>query len=119
MYTVRDVKAIVESVVGFPVNEQSLMCDGQQLDDSKVLSSYHIAAQSILKMVVQNIQILVKDGFKTITLDVCQDVMIRIVKDKIFHKTGLPANPLFLESLFLENVGKPLDNFQSLPRYNI
>ncbi|XP_071927326.1 uncharacterized protein [Coffea arabica] len=55
LYTVRDVKAIVESIVGFPVNEHSLMCDGQQLDDSKVLSSYHIAAESILKMLVQNI----------------------------------------------------------------
>ncbi|XP_071927332.1 polyubiquitin 9-like [Coffea arabica] len=55
LYTVRDVKAIVESIVGFPVNDQSLMCDGQQLDDSKVLSSYHIAAESILKMLVQNI----------------------------------------------------------------
>ncbi|XP_071927362.1 polyubiquitin-like [Coffea arabica] len=87
LYTVRDVKAIVESIVGFPVNEQSLMCDGQQLDDSKVLSSYHIAAESILKI---------------------------IVKDKIFHITGLRANPLFLEY-----GGKPLDNFQSLPRYNI
>ncbi|CAK9151316.1 unnamed protein product [Ilex paraguariensis] len=115
LYTVHDVKAIVGSMVGFSVSDQSLVYAGNLLEDSKTLACYDIKEEAILKMVPSTIQIFVKrwNGV-TMTLDVYQQDTVQDVKNKIFHKVGLPVNVLSLVY-----AGKLLDNGRDLASYGI
>ncbi|KAL3507612.1 hypothetical protein ACH5RR_032994 [Cinchona calisaya] len=115
LYTVGDVKTIIESLVGFPLNDLCLTYHGEQLEYPKTLSCYGITEESILEMSPQRIQVFVKNWHgKTITVDVFPEDLVKDVKDKIFQKQGLPAD---VQSLVFE--GKSLDNSWKLTSYNI
>ncbi|KAL3506162.1 hypothetical protein ACH5RR_031544 [Cinchona calisaya] len=115
MYTVRDVKTIVERIAGFSLNDLSLTHDGMQLEDSKTLSSYNITQGFVLQVSPKSIQVFVKKWCgKTLTLDVCLEDLVKNVKDKIYHKLGMPAN---VQGLMVE--GKRLDDCRNLASYSI
>uniref|UniRef100_A0A5B7BFA4 Ubiquitin-like domain-containing protein n=1 Tax=Davidia involucrata TaxID=16924 RepID=A0A5B7BFA4_DAVIN len=115
LYTIRDVKTIVGSLVGFPVSDQDLFYAGKQLEDWKTLAYYNIKEESILEMLLSTFQIFIKNcSGKTVTLDVCQQDTVKDVKNKIFHKSGTPVN---VQSLVF--AGKSLQDGRDLASYNI
>lgn len=115
LYTVRDVKTIVESVVGSPLNGLCLTYNGEQLENPKTLSCFGITKESVLEMSPLPIQVFVKDWHgKTITVEMCLGDLVEDVKDKIFRKIGLPTD---VQSLVFE--GKSLKDSRNLASYSI
>lgn len=117
LYTVHDVKAIVGSIAGVAVNDQTLIYSGKQLEDSKTLAFYKIIEESILEMVFADIGIFVKHhNGKTISVDVCQHDTITDAKNKIFMKLGIPVDSDFEYLIF---AGKQLESDRDLASYGI
>ncbi|KAF8401945.1 hypothetical protein HHK36_012896 [Tetracentron sinense] len=114
MYTIRNVKTIVGSMMGFPTEDQKLFYAGKQLDDCQTLAYYNIKEESILDMKRPVIQIFVKtwDG-KTITLEVESYNSVSYIMDKINHKLGMQS---FHSLVF---AGKWLEGGRNLTSYNI
>lgn len=105
LYTVHDVKAIVESFIGCSVAECRMIYSGNELQDCKTLAFYNIEENSTLEVLPSWIQIFIKTwNGKTITLDVARANTVREVKDKIFCKVRVPVH--FQSILFSENTLK-------------
>ncbi|KAG2727860.1 hypothetical protein I3760_01G179000 [Carya illinoinensis] len=118
LHTVHDVKAIIESMTGVPVNDLDLIYAGKRVEDSKTLASYDIKEEATLDMFPAMMQIFVKTWTgKTITLDVQKGNTIADVKDKIFHKLKILADHLSHVSIIF--AGKRLDEGQDLARYGV
>ncbi|KAF5465909.1 hypothetical protein F2P56_015872 [Juglans regia] len=118
LYTVHDVKAIIESMTGFLVNDLDLIYAGKRVEDSKTLASYDIKEEATLEMFPAMMQIFVKTwSGKTITLDVQKANTITDVKDKIFHKLRILADRLSNVSIVF--AGKRLDEGQDLASYGV
>ncbi|XP_062104544.1 polyubiquitin-like [Humulus lupulus] len=115
LYTIRNVKTIVESFVGCPVDECKIFYAGNELEDCKSLAFYEIEENSTLELQPSWIQIFVKTwSSKTITLHVMRSNSIREVKEKLFCKVGMPIcrqNIVFC--------GRILDENRSLLCYNV
>ncbi|XP_059650856.1 uncharacterized protein LOC132296828 [Cornus florida] len=115
LYTVRDVKDIIGSMVRFPVADWNLIFAGMQLENSKTLAFYNITEECILEMLPPTIQIFVKNwSGETITLDVGRQDTVKDVKEKLFDKLGLPVE---VQSLVF--AGRSLENDCELASYNI
>ncbi|XP_004296383.1 PREDICTED: polyubiquitin-like [Fragaria vesca subsp. vesca] len=115
LYTIRDVKQIVESFIGCSVVECSMVYEGIELQDLKTLAFYSIEENSTLEVKPYWIQIFVKTwSGKTITLDVTQSNTVREVKEKIFCKVRVPV---MHQSIVF--AGKRLQDKRSLSSYNI
>ncbi|PRQ36673.1 putative ubiquitin [Rosa chinensis] len=115
LYTVRDVKQIVESFIGCPVVDCSMVYEGNELQDFKTLAFYNIEENSTLEVKPSWIQIFVKTwSGKTITLDVTRSNTVREVKEKIFCKVRVPT---IRQSIVFS--GKRLEDKCSLASYNI
>lgn len=115
LYTIRDVKAIIESFVGCPVGDCNVFYEGNQLEDNKTLAFYDIKENSTLELQAFWIQILVKIwSGKTITLDVARSNTIREVKEKICCKVRLP---IYVQSIVF--AGKRLEEDRNLASYDI
>lgn len=118
LYTVHDVKAIIESMTGVLVNDLDLIYAGKRVEDSKTLASYDIKEEATLEMFPAMMQIFVKTwNGKTITLDVQKGNTITDVKDKIFHKLRILADCLSNVSIVFS--GKRLDEGQDLASYGV
>ncbi|KAL5542297.1 hypothetical protein UlMin_010007 [Ulmus minor] len=112
LYTVRDVKTIVESKIGCPVGDCKMIYGHNELQDSRTLAFYGIEENSILELQPTWFQIFVKmwNG-KTITLYVNQSNTIQDVKEKLFCKMGMPIRHQYImfsgkrlqENCFLES----------------
>ncbi|KAM7485381.1 hypothetical protein LguiA_001390 [Lonicera macranthoides] len=116
LYTVRDVKAVVGSMAGFPVGDQCLIYEGKKLEDSKTLALYDLKEDSVLEISPLTIQIFVKVwSGKTITLHVQQNESISSVKNRVFHKLRRQPNDFH----YLVFGGKRLENGSNLASYGI
>ncbi|PRQ36675.1 putative ubiquitin [Rosa chinensis] len=115
LYTVSDVKQIVESFIGCSVVHYSLFYEGNELQDFKTLAFYNIKENSTLEVKPSGIQIFVKTwSGKTITLDVTRSNTVREVKEKIFCKVRVPV---IRQRIVFS--GKRLEDKCSLASYNI
>ncbi|CAL8990025.1 unnamed protein product [Prunus brigantina] len=115
LYTLWDVKAIVESFIGCPVADCRMIYAGNELQDCKTLAFYNIEENSTLEVLPSWIQIFIKTwNGKTITLDVARSNTVREVKDKIFCKVRVPVH---FQSIVFS--GKRLEDKWRLARYNI
>ncbi|CAI9118139.1 OLC1v1019663C1 [Oldenlandia corymbosa var. corymbosa] len=118
LYTVSDIRTVVESMVGYSVDDLSLAYDGVQLENSNILSSCNITEGSMLEfleMAPQILQVFLKDpDSKTLTFFVYREELISMVKDKVFRKIGIPTH---VQRLMFD--GKYLKDDRSLASYNI
>ncbi|XP_077252139.1 polyubiquitin-like isoform X2 [Tasmannia lanceolata] len=68
-YTVRDIKAMIESKVDIPSNQQRLVHSGKQLEDHRTLHEYNIKREAILYLDPPTMQVFVKGpGVNGITI---------------------------------------------------
>ncbi|KAI5348091.1 hypothetical protein L3X38_000978 [Prunus dulcis] len=115
LYTLQDVKAIIESFIGCPVADCRMIYAGNELQDCKTLAFYNIEENSTLEVLPSWIQIFIKTwNGKTIMLDVARSNTVREVKDKIFCKVRVPVH---FQSIVFS--GKRLEDKWRLARYNI
>lgn len=114
-YTVEDVKVMIESLLGVPLNAHQLVHDEKILVDSCTLNDYKIGQGSTLHLTTRLMQIFVKtwEG-KTITLEVQSSDNINHVMAKIEEKLGF-----HIRHHYLVFSGRKLKNDLSLADYNI
>lgn len=115
---VSDIKTIVESIVGFPVDDTIITYEGRELKYSKAIYWYNLTEESVLEMSLkpQTFPVFIRRGYgKTITLDVCGESLVKDVKDKIVHRIKVPAH--VLQNLVFE--GKILNDARNLASYDI
>jgi ubiquitin C len=116
LFTICDVKTIVESMTDVLNIDWDLIYAGKKLEDCKTLASYDIQDETILEMFPALIQIyVIAGGEKTITLDVQLCNTIKDVKDKVSQKqTGVLDN-----DWDLIYAGKQLEDWRTLASYDI
>ncbi|KAK4727298.1 hypothetical protein R3W88_032215 [Solanum pinnatisectum] len=112
--TIRDIKTIIESRVGYSISSMDLFLGKQQLEDSKILYQCDINEESILKVKSKTIQILLKTSGGSITLDVHRHELVKDVKGMLLHKLNIPVH---LQKLVFE--GKSLADSRDLASCNI
>ncbi|GMI70394.1 ubiquitin 4 [Hibiscus trionum] len=116
MFSVADVKAIAESILGASASAGSLFYLGKQLEDSKILACYDIKEESMLEMIHLPFQIFVKPwNGRTITLDVRPSTTVEDVKDITFKKMKILVDP----RVILIFSGKRLEFGRNLASYGI
>ncbi|XP_058197437.1 polyubiquitin 11-like [Rhododendron vialii] len=116
LHTIHDVKAIIQSMVGFSVSMQKLTYAGNLVEDSKTLACYNIEENSLLEMLPLPFQIFVKDwGGKTTVLNVFKEDRVVDVKKKFLNKLGLPVT---VHPFYLVFAGR-LEDDRDLASYNI
>ncbi|XP_077252137.1 polyubiquitin-like [Tasmannia lanceolata] len=69
-YNVQYIKALIESRVGLPSNQQRLVHSGKQLEDHRTLLEYNIERETMLYVNPPVMQVFVQWYGKTITLEV-------------------------------------------------
>ncbi|XP_042483577.1 polyubiquitin-like [Macadamia integrifolia] len=115
LYTIHDVKLIVECMSGIPIYQQKLIYAGQHLVDGQTLAHYNITEESVIEMLPSSFQIFVKTwSGKTITLEVESSNTVGDVMAKINQKLGV-SNALQR----LEFAGRRLEEGASLSSYVI
>eukprot|EP00980_Cylindrotheca_fusiformis_P025861 scaffold14741_cov135-Cylindrotheca_fusiformis.AAC.11 len=89
--TVEDVKKKVEQKAGIPVDDQTLLFDGDELDDPTTLSDNNIKHGDTLNLAPMKIYVKHWDG-SVITLDVQPDDTLGDVKAKVADKKDIPPD---------------------------
>ncbi|XP_015060101.1 polyubiquitin-like [Solanum pennellii] len=112
--TVRDIKTIIESRVGYSISFMDLFIGKHKLEDSKILYHSDVNEESVLKVKSKTIQILIKTSGGSITLDVQRHELVKDVKGMLLQKLNIPVH---LQKLVFE--GKSLANYRDLASYNI
>ncbi|XP_050371954.1 uncharacterized protein LOC126789917 isoform X2 [Argentina anserina] len=118
LFTVRDVKTIVESYTGFSVSDHNLIYSGNELEDLKTLAFYDIEDESVLEVSPPYFHIFVKvcDG-KLISIDVKPSDSVKELKSMIFRKLNVSLMPLDFYKLVFH--WEQLDEIRDLASYNI
>lgn len=116
LQTVCDLKTLVESMVGFSLDDLSLTCNNTKLEDSRTLYYYNIQEQSVLEISPETIQVFIRDvRGETQIIEVSRyNNSVRDLKDRIFQKVGIPVH---VQRLIFE--GKCLNDDRDLASYNI
>ncbi|KAL6189432.1 hypothetical protein ACLB2K_040821 [Fragaria x ananassa] len=118
LFTVRDVKTIVESYTGCSVSDHILIYSGNELEDLKTLAFYDVKDESVLEISPPPFQIFVKvcDG-KHISIDVKPSDSVKELKRAIFHKLNVSMMPFDFYKLVFSR--EQLDEVRNLASYNI
>jgi ubiquitin C len=118
LFTIRDVKKIVESMTSVNFS-WVLIYAREQLEDCKTLASYEIKEETILEMFPKIIQIFATtEHGRTVSLDVELCETIKDVKDQIsFKLIGFGAGRNHCWDLFY--AGKQLEDGRTLASYDI
>ncbi|XP_059428171.1 polyubiquitin-like [Corylus avellana] len=118
LFTIRDVKTIVESMTSVNFS-WVLIYARKQLEDCKTLASYEIKEEAILEMFPKIIQIFATtEHGRTVALDVELCETIKDVKDQItFKLIGFGASRNHCWDLFY--AGKQLEDGRTLASYDI
>ncbi|KAM5553213.1 polyubiquitin-like [Rosa sericea] len=118
LFTVRDIKTIVESCTGCSVGDHNLIYSGNELEDLKTLAFYDIKDESVLEVSPRSLQIFVRvcDG-KIITVDVKQSDSVKELKSEIFRKLNVSMMPFDFYKLVFR--WEQLDEVRDLASYNI
>ncbi|XP_020598794.1 polyubiquitin-like [Phalaenopsis equestris] len=112
--TIKDVKVIVESLIGIPTTHQKIFHSDVELKDSFTLSFYNIKQKAALRLLVP-MQIFVKiETGKTITITTEAGDTVGIVITKIVSKMGFKR-----PNLKLMYAGKLLQQQNTLAFYGI
>nr|GLL41185.1 uncharacterized protein LOC109176522 [Ipomoea trifida] len=112
LYTILDVKTVVESKVGYPV--KVLEFGGKMLEDSETVSFYNIRDGSILEILPPATQIFIKWGGKSTGIEVFLWETVKNLKEAIFKKLGVPVH---VQKLVFE--GKTMIDSQELASYGV
>jgi len=117
--TIANVKDKIHNKEGILPTQQRLIFDGRELEDKNTLVDENIRMDSILHLILRhggsNMQIFVKTlTGRIITLQVKSSDTIKIVKQKIQEKEGIPPDR---QRLFFDS--KKLEDYHSLIDYNI
>ena len=94
LHTIKNIKGMIQDKEGTPLDQQSLMFGGQQLEDDHTLSMYNIQRDCTIDLVTvgQTMQIFVRTQTgEIITLQVELLDTVEIVKAKIQSKEGTTA----------------------------
>lgn len=83
-FAIRDVKAIVGSIVGVSAADHTMIYEGNKLEDSKTLAFYDIKDECLLEMFPSSIQIFVRTPIQEIVrLEVEVLIAVRDVKEVV------------------------------------
>lgn len=125
LHTVQDLKAIVQSMVGFVAGGKDLTYEGKLLEDSKTLASCNIKENSLLEMLPLTIKIYVTSvKRKTLLLRVFKENKVKVldVKNMISDLKGVPVENIRLISDpddDREKNSRKMENDQELAFYNV
>ena len=93
--SIKNVKMKIKNVEEIPSDRLCLIFNGRQLKDDHTLSHYNIQEESALQIVIQengmNVFVKTLTG-KTIIVRVDPADTIKVVKQKIQEKEGIPLN---------------------------
>jgi len=114
--TVKDFKDKIEEKENIPSDHQSLIFNGNKLENERKISDYNIKDKSILHLISSyssdvQVQVNTNSG-RTITIDVDLSETVKSFKNKIEEKAGFPPS-------FLLFGGKQLEDANTLQYYNI
>ncbi len=116
--TVIQVKCYILQKLNIPPNQQSLIFNQKQLENSKTLSDYNIQDEDTIHLVPRlrgNMQIYIRTVFgKTTTLKVKSSDTISAVKSQICDKEGVSAS---LQRLSFND--RLLEDSKTLKSYNV
>lgn len=115
LFAIRDVKAIVGSIVGVSAADQIMIYEGKKLEDSKTLAFYDIKDECLLEMFPSSIQIFVRTPNQEILrLEVEMLITVRDVKEIVANTIDLP-----LGNRDLFYAGTKLEACKTLASYGI
>ena len=91
--TIESIKESIQNIEGIPISLQQLVFNGKQLEDVCTLCNYNIQMDSIIHLVLQDMQIYVKMPIeRTITLKVRTSDTVQHMKAMIQDIEGIPPD---------------------------
>ncbi|CAG8475962.1 584_t:CDS:2 [Diversispora eburnea] len=111
--TIRQIKQEIQNREDIPLGQQCLVFSGNELHDQNTLSYYNVQNGSTLHLKYKDIKFYVKimNG-KTIELKARRDHTIKMVKQMIQDKEGIPSNQQYLVFNKLMNDNYPLSYYR-------